>query len=119
MSTSQRAAAERQPAWGAGWGVGLRVWVERAGRAVLGEGRLELLEGIQRHRSISAAGRATGIPYRRAWELVQGMNEAAGEPLVATATGGVHGGGALGRGEGLGRPPARLAGAGRSAGPRA
>jgi molybdenum ABC transporter molybdate-binding protein len=94
MSTSPPAAAERQPAWGEGWGVGLRVWVERAGRAILGEGRLELLEGIHRHRSISAAARQMGMSYRRAWTLVQGINAAAGEPLVVAATGGVRGGGA-------------------------
>src|SRR5262249_39835533 len=39
------------------WTVGLRVWVERAGRAVLGPGRLELLEAIDRDHSISAAAR--------------------------------------------------------------
>src|SRR5262249_43302880 len=42
----------------------------------------------------SAAARELGIPYRRVWELVQAVNEAAGEPLVTTATGGRHGGGA-------------------------
>jgi molybdenum ABC transporter molybdate-binding protein len=94
MSTSRSAAAEQQPAWGAGWGVGVRVWVERAGRAILGEGRLELLEGIQRHRSISAAARHMGMSYRRAWTLVQDINAAAGEPLVVAATGGLQGGGA-------------------------
>jgi molybdate transport system substrate-binding protein len=34
------------------------------------------------------------MSYRQAWLLVQGMNEGAGEPLVRTATGGRHGGGA-------------------------
>jgi molybdate transport system substrate-binding protein len=34
------------------------------------------------------------MSYRQAWLLVQSMNEAAGEPLVVAATGGVHGGGA-------------------------
>src|SRR5262245_38138155 len=76
------------------WAVGLRVWVEREGRAVLGPGRLELLEGIERHHSISEAARQMGMSYRRAWLLVQSINEAAGEPLVAAATGGLHGGGA-------------------------
>jgi molybdate transport system substrate-binding protein len=76
------------------WGVGLQVWVERAGRPVLGPEQLQILEAIDRHCSISAAARAIGIPYRRAWELVQGLNEAAGEPLVTTATGGIQGGGA-------------------------
>lgn len=77
-----------------GWGIGLRVWVERAGQAILGPGRLELLEGIDRHHSISAAARQMGMSYRRAWELVQSINESAGEPLVLAVTGGAHGGGA-------------------------
>jgi molybdenum ABC transporter molybdate-binding protein len=79
---------------GEGWGVRLRVWVERAGQSVIGPEQLEILEAIDHSSSISAAARELGIPYRRAWELVQGMNEAAGEPLVTTATGGVQGGGA-------------------------
>ncbi|HEX5269674.1 MAG TPA: molybdate ABC transporter substrate-binding protein, partial [Gemmataceae bacterium] len=93
MSTSPP-PAERPPGRGEGWGVGLRVWVERAGRAVLGEGRLELLEGIRRHHSISAAARQMGMSYRRAWTMVQDINAAAGEALVVAATGGVQGGGA-------------------------
>jgi molybdenum ABC transporter molybdate-binding protein len=80
--------------WGRDWTVGLRVWGERAGRAVLGKGRLDLLEGIDRFRSISAAARQMGMSYRRAWLLVQRINEAAGAPLVEAATGGSHGGGA-------------------------
>jgi molybdate transport system substrate-binding protein len=83
-----------QPSWGGDWTVGLRVWAERAGRAVLGKGRLELLEGIDRWHSIRAAARQMGMSYRRAWLLVQSINEAAGQPLVVAATGGSHGGGA-------------------------
>src|SRR5262249_58444127 len=67
---------------------------EGAGRPVVGSEQLAALEAIDRSHSISAAARRIGISYRRAWELVQGMNQAAGEPLVTTATGGVHGGGA-------------------------
>jgi molybdenum ABC transporter molybdate-binding protein len=80
--------------WDSDWTVGTRVWVERAGRAVLGEGRLELLEGIEHWHSISEAARRMRMSYRHAWLLVQDMNEAAGEPLVTAATGGKHGGGA-------------------------
>ncbi len=77
-----------------GWGVGMRVWVERAGKAILGPGRLDLLDSIGRCHSISAAARELGMSYRHAWELVQSINEAAGEPLVAAVTGGEQGGGA-------------------------
>jgi molybdenum ABC transporter molybdate-binding protein len=70
------------------------VWLERAGRTVLGKGRFELLEAIDCWHSISEAARRLGMSYRRAWLLVQSVNEAAGEPLVTAATGGSHGGGA-------------------------
>jgi molybdate transport system substrate-binding protein len=83
-----------QPPWNADWAIRLRVWVERAGHAVLGPGRLELLEAIDRCHSISAAAREMGMSYRHAWKLVQTMNEAAGVPLVIAVTGGSHGGGA-------------------------
>jgi molybdate transport system substrate-binding protein len=79
---------------GDGWGVRLRAWMERGGQPVVGSVQLAVLEAIDRSHSISAAARTIGISYRRAWELVQGMNQAAGEPLVTTATGGMHGGGA-------------------------
>jgi molybdenum ABC transporter molybdate-binding protein len=80
--------------WGSDWHVGVRVWVERQGKAVLGEGRLELLEWIDRCHSISEAARQMGISYRHAWVMVQAVNDAAGEPFVTAATGGRHGGGA-------------------------
>jgi molybdenum ABC transporter molybdate-binding protein len=83
-----------RPCWSSEWTVGVHVWVERHGQALLGKGRLELLEGIDRWRSISAAARGLGMSYRRAWLLVHSINEAAGTPFVAVAIGGHHGGGA-------------------------
>src|SRR5437763_17200449 len=80
--------------WSSDWTVGVRVWVENAGRALLGKGRVELLEGIDRWRSISAAARQMGMSYRRAWLLVQAINEASGDPLVEASVGGTLGGGA-------------------------
>jgi molybdate transport system regulatory protein len=55
---------------------------------------VELLGHIDRERSISAAAKKMGMSYRRAWSLVQDMNEAAGVPLVEANTGGTGGGGA-------------------------
>jgi molybdate transport system regulatory protein len=72
----------------------LRVWVERRGEAVLGEGRADLLAAIDRIHSISAAARSLKISYRHAWLMVQAVNEAAGEALVESAVGGLQGGGA-------------------------
>jgi molybdate transport system substrate-binding protein len=80
--------------WSKDWVVGVRVWLERRGHAILGKGRLELLEGIDRWRSISAAARDMGMSYRHAWLLVQSINQAAGSRLVESAVGGSAGGGA-------------------------
>lgn len=60
----------------------------------LGPGKVRLLELIQEHHSISAAARAMAMSYRRAWLLVDTMNSCFQQPLVLTATGGNHGGGA-------------------------
>ena len=60
----------------------------------LGPGKVTLLEAIHDTGSISAAGRAMGMSYRRAWTLVEQMNADFTTPLVKKATGGHGGGGA-------------------------
>jgi len=65
------------------------------GRSIaIGPGKAELLRLIDSTGSISAAAREMGMSYRRAWTLVETMNTAFREPLVAAATGGKGGGGA-------------------------
>jgi molybdate transport system regulatory protein len=59
-----------------------------------GPGKAELLESIVRTGSISAAGKSMAMSYRRAWQLVDVMNRCFKSPLVETAKGGSHGGGA-------------------------
>ena len=80
--------------WASDWKVGVRVWVEREGQAVLGEGRAELLAAIESEHSITKAAKTAGMSYRRAWTMIQEVNEAAGESLVEAAVGGKQGGGA-------------------------
>lgn len=60
----------------------------------LGPGKIDLLEAIGRTGSISAAGRDMGMSYRRAWLLVDAVNGLYNTPVVLTAAGGAHGGGA-------------------------
>lgn len=60
----------------------------------LGPGKARLLEAIRDLGSIAAAGRRMGMSYKRAWLLVEQMNEAFRTPLVAAAKGGERGGGA-------------------------
>ena len=60
----------------------------------IGPGKAALLEAIVHHGSISAAARANGMSYRRAWNLVDTMNKCFVTPLVDSSVGGAHGGGA-------------------------
>ena len=60
----------------------------------MGPGKADLLEAIDREGSISAAGRALGMSYRRTRMLVDGMNRCWKDRLVETVAGGGEGRGA-------------------------
>jgi len=84
--------SKSRPAATAGHRLILRV--DLANGARIGPGKVALLEEISRSGSISAAGRALRMSYRRAWELVEELNLSLGTPVLATAAGGPGGGGA-------------------------
>ena len=65
------------------------------GQDRLGRGKMELLEHIRRTGSISAAGRAMDMSYRRAWLLVSDLNRMFDVPSVESQRGGQKGGGAV------------------------
>ncbi len=73
-----------------------RLWlrVELAPLGAVGPGKIRLLELIGETGSISAAGRAMDMSYRRAWLLVDGLNRLFKKPLVRSRPGGKTGGGA-------------------------
>ncbi|WP_313060160.1 winged helix-turn-helix domain-containing protein [Agrobacterium cavarae] len=60
----------------------------------LGRGKIELMEHIVATGSISAAGRAMDMSYRRAWLLVDALNHMFTEPVIESQRGGKQGGGA-------------------------
>ena len=60
----------------------------------IGHGKIRLLEAVRDEGSISAAGRAMGMSYRRAWLLVDALNRLFAKPVVETKHGGSAGGGA-------------------------
>ena len=61
----------------------------------IGPGKVLLLENIHACGSISAAGRAMDMSYKRAWDLVDEINRICGQPAVQRQTGGKKGGGAV------------------------
>jgi len=60
----------------------------------IGPGKAALVSHIDETGSISAAARAMGMSYRRAWQLVDALNESFLQPVVLTEIGGRRGGGA-------------------------
>ncbi len=74
---------------------GARLRVVIGGRAAMGPGKADLLQGIRDTGSIAAAGRGMRMSYKRAWQMVERMNMNFGAPLVTTAKGGKQGGGAV------------------------
>ena len=73
----------------------LSIRLDLASGARIGPGKVAVLEEIARSGSISAAGRALRMSYRRTWELVEDLNRNLGTPVVETAAGGSGGGGAI------------------------
>ena len=70
------------------------LWIEQDGQVVLSAWRVRLLEAIETAGSISAAAEHLNVPYRRAWEKIQEMEQGLGHKVVDTAVGGIGGGGA-------------------------
>ena len=81
-----RAASSRQ--------LRARLWVQGAAGPALTDAGADLLEQIMACGSLSEAARRLRYSYRRAWMLLDAMNRRWPTPLVRTATGGTHGGGA-------------------------
>jgi molybdate transport system regulatory protein len=72
----------------------VRVRIDFDSGSSIGPGKIALLERIGACGSLSQAARELGLSYKRAWNLLDDLNHAFAEPVVATTTGGARGGGA-------------------------
>ncbi|RZS92527.1 winged helix-turn-helix domain-containing protein [Aquimarina brevivitae] len=70
-----------------------RIWIEGEAGVFLGYGRVSLLRFIHTEGSLSKAAKKMQISYKKAWSLIDSMNQNAKEPVVITVTGGNNGGG--------------------------
>ncbi len=68
----------------------LKIQILCGDEIAMGPGKADLLDAIREHGSISAAGRAMGMSYRRTWLLVDAMNRCWNDRLVETVIGGGH-----------------------------
>ena len=76
-------------------GIQLRVrcWIDIDGERFFGPGRAELLQWIHDTGSISKAAKSMGMSYKKAWEMVEGLNQHGNKPYVIAYKGGQRGGG--------------------------
>ena len=74
---------------------GLLLRILSAKNPAMGPGKARLVALIAESGSISAAARKMGMSYRRAWQLVEQLNNSFDQPVVLTAIGGKRGGGAV------------------------
>lgn len=72
-----------------------RIWIGSDKGILFGEGRIALLQEIEKHGSISKAAQAMKMSYKKAWRLIDDMNKNAQEPLVQQTIGGKGGGGSV------------------------
>ena len=73
----------------------IRFRLDFDGFCSIGRGKVQLLEGIERSGSLSQAARDMDMSYRRAWLLLDSMNNSFDTPVAGTSAGGKNGGGAV------------------------
>lgn len=72
-----------------------RFWLAGEKGSYLGVGRIQLLEHIAQSGSMNKAAKAMGMSYKKAWKLVDEMNQMYQQPLVEKVQGGKSGGGSV------------------------
>jgi len=72
----------------------IRFRVDFTEHSNLGPGKVALLEEIRKYGSLSEAARRMRMSYRRAWLLLDSLNNSFDVPATVNSTGGRGGGGA-------------------------
>lgn len=70
----------------------VKIWLEKDGQPVLGEGGARLLELVNKYRSLSRAAREMGVSYTFAWNYIKKREKILGMKLVEAERGGRGGG---------------------------
>ncbi len=69
------------------------IWIESDCGTFIGYGRATLLERVDKYGSISEAAKSMKMSYKRAWDIVDGMNKQSKKPIIEAIVGGKGGGG--------------------------
>lgn len=71
----------------------IRIRLDLSPRCAIGPGKVALLEAIESSGSLSGAARSTGMSYRRAWLLLEELNDSFRTRVTESSVGGSGGGG--------------------------
>ena len=71
----------------------IKLWLQVEGKAIGGEGRIELLQSIEEEGSLNKAAKKLNMSYRHAWGIVKKLEERLDLKLVKSEKGGTGGGG--------------------------
>jgi len=72
--------------------IAYKVWLDNEGK-VFGDGPYELLEGIEKTKSLHQSAHQMGMSYSKAWLLIRTLEQRLGFALLERKTGGQSGGG--------------------------
>lgn len=93
MSSSEKSVQSKPPGEGYAENIRARFWLTGKSGAYVGIGRITLLERIDERGSINQAAKDMKMSYKKAWKLIDEMNQMFDDPLVLKEHGGKSGGG--------------------------
>lgn len=70
-----------------------KLWIQKEGRKVFGDGPCDLLLRVRRTGSLRTAASEINMSYSQAWRLVDALEKKLGFPLLFKKAGGAAGGG--------------------------
>ncbi|MGB9853777.1 MAG: winged helix-turn-helix domain-containing protein [Candidatus Bathyarchaeales archaeon] len=70
-----------------------KIWIEYEGKPLIGKGGAQILEQIEKEKSISRTAEKLGMSYRYVWSYLKRIEKTLGEPIIETYRGGRAGGG--------------------------
>jgi molybdate transport system regulatory protein len=70
-----------------------KVWIEYKNKPVIGKGGAEILEAIEKEKSLSKAAETLGMSYRYVWNYIHEIQETLNQLIIETYKGGRSGGG--------------------------
>jgi molybdate transport system regulatory protein len=70
-----------------------KIWIEKEGKKVFGDGPLDILHRVERAGSLRQAAEEINMSYSQAWNLIKDLEERLGFKLLERKIGGESGGG--------------------------